>query len=438
MLRFYGLAVLVAIVAGGGAIVFRALIAIFHNLSFLGRLSLSVRTLVPVALSTITATYVSRLVFGSYSSFIIPELQLPDARAIAPWVLLSYVSLGIVMGGAATLFIKMLYAFEDFFEHRFRANYYVRHVGAMLLVGTLFYGMLRVFGNYYIEGVGYATVQDVLTGSLSAPLLLLLLFVLKMIATSLTLGSGASGGVFSPAFFMGATVGGAFGAVLKWAFPGLNVSPPAFAVAGMAGMVGASTGAAVAAIVMIFEMTRDYNVIVPMTITVALAYGVRTALSRESIYTMKLVLRGRPIPQALRANVGHHRLAREVMRPRVLALDADMTLEAFAKTVLEHPAESYFLVRENDRIKGVASRGGAALDGQPGPKTLRNVADAKFAIVPKDAMLADVLAAMSSRSASLCLVTSRLDHPTVSHIAGIITDHELAGTMIGSNDIFQD
>ena len=101
------------------------------------------------------------------------------------------------MGAAATLFIKSLYAFEDFFDHRIRANYYVRHVAAMLLVGVAFYLMLRLFGHYYIEGVGYATVQDVLAGSLSVPLLLLLLFALKLIATSLTLGSGASGGVFS-------------------------------------------------------------------------------------------------------------------------------------------------------------------------------------------------------------------------------------------------
>ena len=92
-----------------------------------------------------------------------------------------------------------------------------------------------------------------MTGSLSVPLLLLLLFALEPIATSLTLGSGASGGVFSPAFFMGATLGGAYGVFLRWLLPGLAVSPPAFAVAGMAGMVGASTGAAVAAIVMIFE-----------------------------------------------------------------------------------------------------------------------------------------------------------------------------------------
>jgi CIC family chloride channel protein len=118
----------------------------------------------------------------------------------------------------------------------------------------------------------------------------------------MTLGSGASGGVFSPALFMGATFGGAYGTIVHSLFPTMAVNPPAFAVAGMAGMVGGATGAALAAIVMIFEMTLDYNVIIPMTITVALSYGVRRLLSRQSIYTLKLVRRGHYMPEALRAD----------------------------------------------------------------------------------------------------------------------------------------
>ena len=401
---------------------------------------LSVRTLVPVAISTVTATYISRLVFGDYPSFIIPQLALPAFRVTEPWVLLSYVALGIVMGGAATLFIKSLYAFEGFFDNRVRASYYVRHVGAMLLVGIMFYCMLRLFGYYYIEGVGYATVQDVLTGSLSVPLLLLLLFALKLIVTSLTLGSGASGGVFSPAFFMGATMGGAYGIMLKWAFPGLEIDPPAFAIAGMAGMVGASTGAAVAAIVMIFEMTRDYNVIIPMTITVVLAYGLRTILSPESIYTMKLVLRGRPIPQVLRASVSHLKLAKEVMSSHILALDAATTLEAFAKVVLEHSTDTHFLVRDDDRIRGIVGREAAVrvLDSHQAAKTVGQIADSRFVVLAENATLADVLAEIDAHGASAALVASHPKAPVVSDILGIITDHELAGVMIGSINIFRD
>ena len=131
-------------------------------------------------------------------------------------------------------------------------------------------------GHYSVEGVGYATIQDVLLGDLSW--VLFVLFALKLVTTSLTLGSGASGGVFSPALYLGATLGGAYGLAIHWLFPRLPINPAAFAVAGMAGVVGGSTGAALAAIVMIFEMTLDYTVIIPMTITVALSYGVRKML----------------------------------------------------------------------------------------------------------------------------------------------------------------
>lgn len=126
-------------------------------------------------------------------------------------------------------------------------------------------------------------------------MLLLALFALKLLTTSLTLGLGASGGVFSPALFLGATLGGVYGLVLHWIFPGLPIAA-AFAVAGMAGVAGGSTGAALAAVVMIFEMTLDYTVIIPMTATEALSYGTRTLLHRHSIYTEKLARRGHDIP----------------------------------------------------------------------------------------------------------------------------------------------
>jgi CIC family chloride channel protein len=96
-------------------------------------------------------------------------------------------------------------------------------------------------------------------------LVLVLLCAAKLLATGLTLGSGASGGIFSPALFIGATLGGAYGFLLARLFPSAGINAPAFAVAGLAGLIGGSTGAALLAIVMIFEMTLDYNVIIPMS-----------------------------------------------------------------------------------------------------------------------------------------------------------------------------
>ncbi|MFP5212395.1 MAG: chloride channel protein, partial [Acidobacteriota bacterium] len=229
----------------------------------------SVRTLVPVTIATATATYIGQMFFGVYPAFVIPELQAFTFQLSNPVVLLTYVGLGLIAGGAAALYIRSIYAFEDFFDSRIPGSGYKRHVIGMFIVGVLMYLLMANFGHYYIEGVGYAAIQDVLTGKITQLHLLALLFALKLLATSLTLGSGASGGIFSPALFLGAMLGGAYGTVLERLFPSLAFSPPAFAIAAMAGLVGGATGAAMAAIVMIFEMTLDYNVILPITITVA-------------------------------------------------------------------------------------------------------------------------------------------------------------------------
>lgn len=401
---------------------------------------LSVRTLVPVAISTATATYVSRLVFGAHPSFIIPDFETPHFHVTDPRTLLSYIVLGVVAGLASSLFIKCLYLFEDFFEGHARFSYYLRHCAAMLLVGTIFYVMMRIFGHYYIEGVGYATVQDVLTGKMSAVPLLLLLFVLKMVATSLTLGSGASGGIFSPTFFMGATLGGACGVILVSAFPGLMVSPAGFAVAGMAGMVGASTGAAVAAIVMIFEMTLDYGVIIPMTITVALAYGIRRMFSKESIYTIKLVRRGHRVPESLRANLYELRQAGELMDRPVVSMPASSSPRQAMTQMRDHPATSCFLLEEDGQVAGILEREAAVELGDSSGFVdgVRQIASKAYIVAAEDTPLFDLLAAMRARNASVALIARREGAVAVSDIRGVITKRHVAQVLADVVELFAD
>lgn len=148
----------------------------------------------------------------------------------------------------------------------------------MLGVGVTIAALLQYTGHYHVEGVGYATITDVLSGSLTSVGLLLLLFALKLAATCLTLGSGGSGGIFSPSLFMGTTLGAAYGIALRRILPGWEIDPAALALAGMAGLVAGATGAALTAIVMIFEMTLGYTVVLPMTLTVAVSYGLRRLL----------------------------------------------------------------------------------------------------------------------------------------------------------------
>ena len=250
--------------------------------------------------------------------------------------------MGVITGLVSALFIATLYAFESVFENRIRGSYYRQHCIGMLLVGLIFYALMLTSGHYYVEGVGYATIQDVLSGAHLGFVLLLLLFGLKLLATSLTLGSGASGGVFSPALFMGATLGGAYGMIVRSLAPSLDINPAAFAVVGMAGVVGGSTAAAVTAIVMIFEMTLDYRVVIPMTLTVAVSYGVRRAVIRDSIYTRKLVLRGHPVPEALQTHVYLTSTAQSLMDTRIEKVAASETVEEFRKHPVGDPSGLVF------------------------------------------------------------------------------------------------
>ena len=213
----------------------------------------SARTFLPVAIATGTATYLGRHFFGAQPAFAVPPLTPLDASSALALCL--YAVLGAIIGVAAAGFVRGLQLVEDQFD-RIKGRY-TRHVTGMLLVGILIYALQQRFGHYYVEGVGYATIQAILLGQLFGAGLLFLLFLCKLLATSLSLGSGSSGGIFSPSLFMGATIGGAFAAVLSALPLPLAINLPSFAMVGMGAMVGGATGAVMTAVTMIFEMTRD-------------------------------------------------------------------------------------------------------------------------------------------------------------------------------------
>src|SRR5271157_1305069 len=315
-------AVLIAAGAGGGiAATFNTPIG---GIVFAVELMLPATTamsLFSVALSCVTATFIGRSFFGALPSFNVPaflhgESVLRDAGpaaalSVLPW----FVLFGLGLGVLAWLLTRGVYWFEDLFD-AMPGDYYSRHISGMLLVGLVIYGFMafseRLGGqpnHYYVEGVGYATIMDILRGDLTAPGFLLLLVAAKLLVTCLTLGSGASGGVFSPAMFLGAALGGSFGSAVLHFAPGLPMTPAHFAYAGMAGMVGGTTGAVLTGTIMIFEMTRDYTVILPVILTVALACAVRAWLSPATIYTLKLQRRGAVAPQGLQARMGERTCA---------------------------------------------------------------------------------------------------------------------------------
>src|ERR1039457_3786238 len=153
----------------------------------------SVRTFLPVALATGTATFIARLFLGLRPAFDMPPISAMSVHPAPLYALLLYAALGAATGLAATGFIRGLHFMEASFLHI--RNPFLRHAIGMLLVGALGYGFLRFAGHYYVEGVGYATIQDVLLGALVAAPLLATLFFAKLLATTLSLGSGSSGGI---------------------------------------------------------------------------------------------------------------------------------------------------------------------------------------------------------------------------------------------------
>ena len=397
----------------------------------------SVWTLVPVAISTASASYVGRFFFGPNPAFTIPELRISYFHLTHPLLLTAYVGLGLIIGLVSVVYIRSIYAFEDFFDEKIR-NPYLRHMSGMLLVGILMYVLLRQTGAYQIEGVGYATIQDVLSRTLNSFWLLLVLFVLKLFATSLTLGSGASGGVFSPALFLGATLGGAYGILLQHVFPGISISPAAFAVVGMAGIVGGTTGAAITAIVMIFEMTLDYGVIVPMTTTVAIAYGVRKMISNESIYTLKLARRGHRMPTAMQANIQYMKPARELNHADIFRLPADMTLPELAIILPSYPAGACFLAMEQKKIAGFITIN-AALQAVRRPRqetTIAEIASQNYAVISADTSVFEILTKIRLDGTEAFLLAAGQHQSGTDGLERWISKESIAESLIDAIELF--
>jgi CIC family chloride channel protein len=398
---------------------------------------ISVRTLVPVAISTATAGYVGRLFLGDHPSFVIPPFETASFRVTSPEVLSSYIGLGILMGIVSAVFIRSVYSLEHFFNVRVKGGYYVRHMTAMLAVGILMYSMFISSGHYYIQGVGYSTIQDILNGHLTPVYLLLILFGLKMLATSLSLGTGASGGVFSPALFLGATLGAAYGVLLARLFQHLHFNPAAYAVVGMAAVVGGSTGAAMGAIVMSFEMTLDYNIIIPLTIAVVLAYGIRRVLAKESIYTWKIVKEGYVIPHTLQRNAIFLEQAKDIMGKQFTVIESTATFDRFRKAVLGDEKIQCYLISERKKIFGVITKDAALEVCRYDEKNsaLKDISKPYLAVAAETRVV-EVISKMRDSGISVALVVSTPNDVSENSVMGFLTKEHLADSLLEASEFF--
>ncbi|GJM07521.1 MAG: hypothetical protein DHS20C10_12550 [marine bacterium B5-7] len=367
-------------------------------------ISINAGNVMLITLATVTATYISHLFAGMEPSFSIPNFTYAKPHLYAMPVLFSFIPFGVIMGFAATLYVKSIYWAEDTFDDAIK-NPYLRHMVGMLMLGITIYGFMRFSGHYYVQGVGYAAIMDILKESLMNPWFLLLLFAAKLLVTSLTLGSGASGGIFSPSLFLGATLGGAFGLFIQFLFPAYHVIPIYFSIAGMAAMVSGSTGAVVTAIVMTFEQTRDYNSMLPIILTAGLSYGIRIWLCRESIYTLKLRRRGFSLPQGLQAAIMESKQAADIMSDKFKVVAESEWRQSVPD--LQH----YVLAEADEEIVGRVMPD--------------NHLDRHFVVVDRGTYVDHILREMHLHDASVAFVTTTHNSRRVQDITGVITIREL-------------
>ena len=267
--------------AAGISAIFNAPIAgvLFAVEIILGEFTISAFT--PVVISSVLSAVVAQGFSGDRAVFVTPDYHFSSAYELV-W----FVVLAVIAGILGVIFIKLLYGAEDFFELRFtNIPEWVKPAIGGAIVGCI--------GLFFPEvmGVGYHTIESSLNGGVGASLLMLLLG-LKLVATALTLGSGGSGGVFAPSLFFGAALGGAFGSFAGAYLPGTSSPAGAFALVGMGAMVSATTHAPLTAMIIIFEMTGSYHIILPLMFATIVALITARSLETESIYTLKLARKG--------------------------------------------------------------------------------------------------------------------------------------------------
>jgi CIC family chloride channel protein len=233
----------------------------------------------PIIVASVISTLTSRLIIGDFSAFTVPKYTLISVWEIGPYILL-----GLVSGLVAILFIKTLYFFEDRFD-KAPVHPLIKPVIGGLLIGAIGLALPQIFG------VGYGSIDACLQNQLGFWLAFILIFV-KILSTSLTLGSGGSGGIFAPSLFLGAMTGNFLGSVFHNFFPNSISSPGAFSLVGMGAVVAAGTHAPITAIIIIFELTNDYKIILPLMLSSIIASFMTAGIHKESIYTMKLKRRG--------------------------------------------------------------------------------------------------------------------------------------------------
>ena len=299
-------------------------------------------TFSPIVISSVVATVVSRAYLGDTPAFIVPAYEL-----VSSWELPLYLVLGVFCALVGVAFTKTLYRVEDLFDSFKFPEYLKAVVGGMIL------GVVGLFFPQ-ILGVGYGAMDMALMQQI-AWWLMLVLVIVKVFATSITIGSGGSGGIFAPSLFLGAMAGGFFGMVVHTLFPTVTASPGAYSIVGMGAVVAATTHGPLAAILILFEMTGDYKIILPLMFSCIVGTTVSSQVLKDSIYSLKLARRGIDIKEGKEVNVLKSMHVKEIMSHRVETIPEGCSLEKMTDKISKSKYNSFPVLDADNKLAGIIS-----------------------------------------------------------------------------------
>jgi CIC family chloride channel protein len=361
-----------------------------------------------VVLASATSWGMLRMLLGNDPLFKVPQYQL-----VNPWEFAIYGVLGVAGGLISVAFSKLLLGMREKF-----LKFPQKTVPFQPVVGGIVVGVMGWFVPQLL-GVGYNHVGEVLNGGMALKLMLLLL-VLKLFAVTVSYASGNAGGIFGPSLFLGAMLGGTIGTVAHNLLPAYVATPGAYALVGMGTAFAGIVRAPMTSVVMIFEITRDYAVIVPLMISNLVSFFIASRLQKQPIYEALARQDGLHLPTAETRTLEGHLHVILAMLPAAEILSADMTVQEALEKI--HSSESTaWPVTDERGLIGVLSIGKLHQFANVGPesKRLRDILDgAAFPHLHADHPLSIALERMGASQINAIPVVSRAD---VHKLEGVVT-----------------
>jgi len=303
--------------------------------------SFSIGAFSPVVIASVVAAITVRPFLGSHPAFHIPPYG--SIRPLA--IVLLYPILGIACGLASALYSKLFFATSDVFGH-------VRPSWMRPLLGGLAVGLLGHFGGGLLMGTGHLAIPIEMFGGITWYLLIGFALA-KMLATSLTLGSGGSGGLFTPTLFVGAAFGGGIGVLAHQLLPNFGLHPEAWALVGMAGLIAGTLHAPITAIFMVFEMTNDYNIVPPLMIVSVIALTTSRRFATHGLYDGWLARRGEYLAHGADRAIMHRLLVRDVMSTEAVRVTPGAPLAEVVAASSRSRLTTIPVVDEQNMLHGV-------------------------------------------------------------------------------------